>query len=327
MKDNFFDQIDISEKLDSAIESGIQVAVLKKRKRRQRIISLSVVAFVFSNLIFLNTTTFANVKDFFISIASYFNTSESINEYTASIGSSVSNNGYTVTLNEALMNENELVVSSTIKSDKGPISSEIDFYPTILVNGKQLSYDSDEMLDYEDDTTINSIGTYRFKEELVGDLKIEIQYESVRVSENSEARGVEGSWNFAFDINSEALKKDSTVIELDKVITLNSGITIDFTEYKGNAFNTTIKTSVTGDISSLDVKLIGTDNLGNSCEFIISRLYLDENFNGSVTFMLDTENSELNSDATELKLYTYTREFDSNEDFNRDGDEIVINLK
>ncbi|MGL5438761.1 MAG: DUF4179 domain-containing protein [Paraclostridium sp.] len=324
---NFFDHIDISAELDNVIESGIQVAVLEKRRRRIKIISLSISVFIFSSLIVFNTTAFASVKDFFISIPSYFGVSNNLNEYKASIGSSVSNNGYTVTVNEALVNENELVVSSTIKSDNGPISSEINLRPTIVVNGKKLSYDSDEMLEYEDDVTINSISTYRFKDELIGDLKIEIQYESLCVNENSEARGVKGSWNFVFDINSDTLKNDSIVIELNKVITLNSGITIDFREYKGNAFNTTIKTLVTGDIASLDVKLIGEDNLGNSYEFIVSKLYLDENYNGSVTFALDTENSEINSDATELKLYPYYREFDSNENFNRVDDEIVINLR
>lgn len=327
MKDNFFDNIDIPAELDNVIESGIRVAVLKKRRRRVKIISLSISVFIFSNLIFFNTTSFAGVKNLFISIASYFGVSDDLNEYKASIGSSVSDNGYTVTVNEALVNENELVVSSTIKSDNGPISSEINLCPTIVVNGKELSYDSDEMLEYEDDTTINSISTYRLKDELIGNLKVEIQYESFRVSEKSEVRGVEGSWDFAFDVNSDALKNDSTVIELDDVITLNSGIKIEFREYKSNTFNTAIKTSVTGDIASLDVKLIGTDNLGNSYEFIVSKLYLDENFNGSVTFALDTENIKLNSDATELKLYPYSRELDSNEDFNRVGDEIVINLR
>ena len=141
MKDDFFDQIDISAELDNVIESSVKVAVIKKRRRNIKIASLFITVFISSNILFLKDTSFAGVKDFFISIVSYFGTSDNLNAYKASIGTSVSDGGYTITINEALVNENELIISSTIKSDNGPILGEINFQPTILINNKELSYD------------------------------------------------------------------------------------------------------------------------------------------------------------------------------------------
>ncbi|MGL5718380.1 MAG: DUF4179 domain-containing protein [Paraclostridium sp.] len=327
MKDNFFDQIDVSTELDNVIESSVKVAVLKKRRRNIKIVSLCITVFIFSNMFFLNDTSFAGVKDFFIGIASYFGTSDNLNDYKASIGTSVSDGGYTITINEALVNENELIISSTIKSDNGPILGEVNFYPTILINNKELSYDSDEMLERKDNSTINCISTYRFNEKFTGDVNVEIQYKPFKTSENSEVNKVEGSWNFAFDINADELKETSTVVELDKVLTLDPGVVIEFTEFKSNAFNNLIKTSVAGDISKFEVKLIGLDDLGNKYEFIVNKLSLDEKFNGTVIFELDTENSKKIINASTLTLYPYLRNLGSNKDFNRVDDEIYINLK
>lgn len=327
MKDKFSNQIEVSKELDKVTESGIQVEVLKKRRKRNKIISLSISAFILSNLIFFNTTSFASVKDFFIGIASYFGVSNDLDEYKATIGSSVSDNGYTVTVNEALVNGNELIVSTTIKSDSGPISSDIELHPSILINGEEIRYDSDEMYEYEDNTTINSVGTYRFKEELVGDLEVELQYKPFLIKGDSEVDKAKGSWNFAFNVDADALESSSVIVELDEVITLNSEIEVELKEYKSNSFSTTIETSVGGDVSSYEVKLIGVDNLGNKIEFIINKLSLDENNMGYLSFGLDTENSELSSDATELRLYTYLRDLGSLEEFTKIDSEIVVNLK
>ena len=252
---------------------------------------------------------------------------DDLNDYKASIGTSVSDGGYTITINEALVNENELIVSSTIKSDNGPILGEMNFYPTILINNKELSYDSDESLERKDNSTINSISTYRFNENFIGDINVEIQYKPFNTSENSEVNKIEGIWNFAFDINADALRETSTVVEVDKAVTLDTGITTEFKEFKSNAFSTLIKTSVTGDISKFEVKLIGLDDLGNKYEFIVDKLFLDEHFNGTVVFALNTENSKMSIDATTLTFYPYLRDFDSNKDFTRIDEQISINLK
>ena len=327
MKDDFFDQIDISAELDNVIESSVKVAVIKKRRRNIKIASLFITVFISSNILFLKDTSFAGVKDFFISIVSYFGTSDNLNAYKASIGTSVSDGGYTITINEALVNENELIISSTIKSDNGPILGEINFQPTILINNKELSYDSDEMLERKDNYTINCISTYRFNTNFIGNINVEIQYKPFKISENSEVNSIEGSWKFAFDINADALKENSTVVKLDKILTLDPDVVIEFTEYKSNAFNTLIKTSVVGDISKFEVKMIGSDDLGNNYEFIVKKLSLDENFNGTVIFELDTENSKKSINAATLTLYPYLRNLGSNKDFNKVDDEIFTNLK
>lgn len=67
MKDDFFDQIDISAELDNVIESSVKVAVIKKRRRNIKIASLFITVFISSNILFLKDTSFAGVKDFFIS--------------------------------------------------------------------------------------------------------------------------------------------------------------------------------------------------------------------------------------------------------------------
>lgn len=327
MKDDFFDNIEVSAELDRTIETSVRAAVLKKKRKRMKNFSLSIAVFILGNIFFLNTNSFANTKDFFISIASYFSSSNDLDEYKASIGSSISNEGYTITINEALVDENELIVSSTIKSDSGTSLDEQKFQATILVNNKKLSYDSDEMLERKDSSTINSISTYRFKEALTKNSNIEIQYQPLITNEKADFNKIEGSWNFNFNVNPNVLKETSATVKIDKVVNLTHNISMKLTEYKGNMFRSKIKTSVTGDISSLEVKLIGSDNLGNKCEFIVDRLYLDENLSGFVTFALDNQNSNINTNATSLTLYPYSKPLDSNEEFEKLNDSIIINLK
>lgn len=324
MKNNFFDNIDVPKDIDSSIKSGINRAVIEKRKKRNKIAiaTFSLCLIIVCSSVILNDKASANVKNVFWNIASYLGLNWDVDEYKTMINKPVSNNGYAITIDEAILDKNELVISSTIRSDECEFNGSLVTSSAIYINGKLLQANSNSIEEYVDNSTINRVDSYQLSDELNGDINIKINYSNISIMGDYDTESISGEWNFEFNTNADILENDTIEIDLDEKTKLNDDEDITLKKYSSNSLGTSIEYERSSYNSEYSIKLIGKDNLGNDIEF-----YPSIGEGGGCIFKLDNSIGEISKDATELKMFAYISKTLADDSWEKAGNEILINIK
>lgn len=340
MKDINIDDIQVSSKLDDIIKNSVDEGYdttfnkslsNKKYKRFNKnivaatiMVALGVTVFgsIFSNEVI------AAVKLTMFDIKNYLGFNDNLDEYSTIVNKAVSKNGITVQLNEVILDKDEIIVSTTVKSDeKLDDNGNIMVFGNVYINGKKASSSSGGYGKQIDNYTKENVLSYTLNKELErGDLYIEIKYDEALLHIGEIETKVEGPWKFEFTSNGDALSKNTNSINLNNSFTLDNGQQITLNEYRGNAVGGKIYYSIENkdrnNIYSLELR--GYDNLGNEVKFYSSH--------EEMTTGLMKNQTELSQDAKALTLTPYAVAFPKesgkmSSDYKQVGDEFTIKLK
>lgn len=261
-------------------------------------------------------------------ISSYLGLNKNLDNYSTIINKSISKNGVTISINDVILNNNELIVSSTIQSSKGDATKEgFHEFGNILINGKSVNLNASGSARAIDKSTMESVSNYALPDiDLSKEVNIKIIYSDVLVGD----KFIYGPWIFEFKTNGSELSKDTKRINLDNKFTLENGNELTLTKFTSNAIGQeifyTIKNSNPTDKNAYDIKLVGTDNLNNPIEFDLS----SGNYTGGI-LKLEPVLGKLSDKATSISLTPYAVKFPEksgklSDDFKKIGNEFTIDL-
>lgn len=334
------DNIKISSKLDDIIKNSVHEgydekysknSLTKKNKKFKRnIVAATLIATLGATVfgsIFSNEVI-AAVKLTIFDIKNYLGVTNNLDEYSTVINKAVSKNGITVQLNEVILDKDEIIVSTTVKSEqKLDYNGNIMMFGNIYINGKKLSSSAGGSGKLIDDYTEENVLSYTLDKELEkGDLHIEIKYDEALLFTGEKEIKVEGPWNFEFISNGDALYTNTNSINLNNSFKLENGQSITINEYISNAVGQKIYYSVENkdrdNIYSLELR--GYDDLGNEVEFYSSY--------EKMTTGLMKNQTEISQDAKVLTLTPYAASFPKesgrmSNDYKQIGEEFTIKLK
>lgn len=247
-----------------------------------------------------------------------------IDEYGTVLNKTVRNNGLAISLNEVVLDNDELIVSTNIKSDE-KISNHFMLFSDLYINGKKVCCGSGGSQKIVDEHTVVDIRDFKMVKHPKGDLNIKIIYEGPFVNEKLK----EGKWVFEFKINGDKLAKDTREIPINYTFTLENGQKVTLDKYSTNSLGQKIyyvKHGKCTNHNNYDIVLRGYDNLGNDVEFYMSS---EENKKGLMK--LNNFDSNLGVNAKKLYLIPYAAKFPEksgkmSNDFKKAGEEFVIEL-
>lgn len=259
-------------------------------------------------------------------IGNFLGIDKELQDYVTVLNTSQTDKGYTITLNEVVLDENELIVCSTIKSEE-PIN-DFSFMADeeIYVNGKNAFASSGGGSKQIDEYTIESVINYKLENvDTKQKLDIEINYNRIGREED----GVKGNWDFRFLADGSALAIDTLHIPLDAVFTLPNGEKIQLSEYASNNLGEKIKFTVLkapeNNTIDYDMQLEGEDDLGNKVDFYLSYMNGEE---GTGCFKTS---DPINENAKSITLKPCAVKFPEtdgqlSDDFQPVGEEFTIDL-
>lgn len=329
MKNINIDDIKVSSKLDSIIENAVNEGYDKLEKRKNTkfkkgLISAAALALVLmgGTYIFGNSVV-ASVKLAMFDIENYLKINKDIQDYKTIIGKSISNDGITIQLNEVILDGDDIIVSTTLKSEEPLGEMGIDTSGDLYINGKRISNGAGGSSGLIDDYTQEEVLIYHLDKELQdGDLNIELKYNGVYYND----KNIRGNWKFEFKANGDALKINTNIIKLDNTFVLENGQKITLNEYRSNDLGQKIHYSIENkdkkNIYSLLLK--GYDDLGNEVSFSNTH----EEKNGGV--LNNDVNISENAKQLTVKLYAVPFPVNSekmNNGYKQVGEEFTIDLK
>lgn len=240
-------------------------------RRYARTAACAAVLILFAGIITYNDTAYAAAKNVAWKIGEFLGIENNLQDYTTVVGTSKRDKGYTVTLNEVILDKDQLIVSASVRSDEKFSESSGTETADVYVNGKQVSVAGGGVSRQIDSYTRESVMDYELENvDTSGKLNIEIIYSSMWRGEEK----TKGNWNFQFETDGEKLAVDTKHFALDQSFKLPNGSGVVLTEYTSNNLGQKIYFKLQNwdyvQDPMYDLKLEGTDNLGNQVEFDLS---------------------------------------------------------
>lgn len=276
MKKINIDDIKVSSKLDTVINNAIDEGYKnsKKNNHKRGIMVAATAAIVFITLFgtSFGNKAFANIKLMISDIGSFFSISKGLDDYRTIVNETITKDDLSVQVNDVILNGNELMVSTTYKSNIE--IGENDFIhgivDSIYINGKKATYDLNldarGMSRQIDEYTIEGVTIYKLDEEdLSGDLNIELKYEEIIIykdqknEEKDKRINLKGPWVFEFKVNGDMLVSDTEENDINYEFELD-GQKINLYKYTLNRIG--MKVFFDGDIGPYEIQLRGKDDLG-----------------------------------------------------------------
>lgn len=335
MKDINIDDIKVSSKLDEVIKNaateGYKDIKYKNTKRiRKSAIAATIAA---SFCIAIVGTVFSNeisatVKLAMFDIRNYLGINRNLDDYKTVVNSAISKDGVTVQLNEVILDKDEIIVSTTIKSDENlDNNGHISLHGNVYINGNRISSAAGGSSKQIDEYTEEVILTYKLDKELqAGDLDIEIKYDSAYLYINDRENKVNGPWKFEFTANGDTLAANSKSIKIGNSFVLENGQKITLNEYRSNDIGQKIYYSIENKDKNnvYDLVLKGHDDLGNEVEFYSSY--------EEITSGVMKNQIEISSEAKILTLTPYAVAYPKesgkmSHDYKITGEEFTIIIK
>ena len=261
------------------------------------------------------------MESFTYHIGAFLGIDEDLSPYEEVIQQSVTDKGVTVTLNSVVLDGDSLVVSVTEVYEEEIAENNPGMWANIYMNGKNISNSASGGAKPIDRHTVESVITYSLEQvDVSRQLDFKIKFEG------SEAYSG-GDWEFAFTASGKELAADTISIPMDYTFTLPNDAVITMTEFTSNAMGEKIYYTASKEGSAYDLKLEGTDNLGNPVSF-----YLKEASKEGGKFTIDNLDCNLDPEASSLTLTPYAVKMPEksgrlSNDFKKAGDEFTINLK
>lgn len=267
----------------------------------------------------LSSEALADIQLKMFDIGYHLSTNKNLDDYKTLINSSITENGVTVQLNEVIVDNNEVIVSSTIKSDFKLGEGGISTFGYLYVNGKMISGAGGSGRAV-DDYTFEDVAIYQLDEELpTGTLNIKLKHKYVYKG----SKKIKGPWNFEFTANGEQLSIDTIENDVNYDFTLDNGQKITLNKYTSNDIGQKIYYSVENKTEPYELQLRGLDDLGNEVTFYGS---YENNENG-----LLKPYPQISDKAKILTLTPYAVPFpkesgEASNDYKKVGEEFTINI-
>lgn len=257
-------------KLLNQIRKTKNTTTKHNRKYAAAIVCVALLS-VFVVTVNMNNSVYAAAKNIAWQIGEFLGIEKSLQDYTTVLGTSREDKGYTITLNEVILDDNQLVVSSSIQSDKKMSDMGVIDSADVYVNGKMVSSASGGGSQKTDEYTQESVINYELEGvDTKGKLDIEILYNSLYKREEV----IKGNWDFRFEVDGARLAADTKHVDLEEPFRLPNGSKVTFTEFTSNNLGQKIYFQFDNwnykNDPMYDLKLEGTDDLGNQVEFDLS---------------------------------------------------------
>jgi len=306
------------------IKKKFKKTIHKNEDKKNKGVAVAVAAGVLAVTLFgtnIGNEAIANIRLMASDVGNYLGISKDLSDYKTAVGKTITKDGVTIQLNEVILDKDELIVSTTLKSDTkleedGIIATSEDVY----INGKNISSGSGGSSNQIDDYTMESVISYGLDEEIPnGDLNIKIEYGNAYID------GVEkrkGPWLFEFKTNGDQLAIETIESNIDYDFKLENGNKIILEKYTSNAVGQKIYYSVEGKGGTYDIELRGKDDLGNEVKFNLTR----EAYGKGIM-----KGSKTSDDAKTLTLTPYAVAFPKesgkmSNDFKQVGEEFTIEI-
>ena len=257
-------------------------------------------------------------------IEKYLGIEKDLQDYITVLNTSQTHKGFTITLNEVILDDKELIVSSTIRSEKPVDSNGMMASADVYVNGKcVLGSSSGSSKDLDQYTTEEVMGYNLDDIDTSQNLELEIVYREIRLGQSS----VKGHWDFQFAADGKALAANTQQIPLDICYQLPNGAVIKLSKYTSNDLGDKIYFEIPSQPKTkglqYDMELKGNDDLGNEISFYLS------NANGEKGTGCFVAEDSIDNKAVRLTLKPYAVKYPEksgklSNDFKPSGEEFTI---
>lgn len=323
-----------------SFKNNIRKSIKKSRKQNvgRKVIAAAAIIAVLVGMSFGNTGAYAisKINLFSESISSFLGIERNLEDYNTVINKSVTDNGVTVKLNEMVLDDNELLISTDISSDR--ILKDNDTWNgvmTLYINNKKVKLTgAGGGMEKIDDNTTQAVIGYDLDSikdmDLSGDLNIKIVYSKMMVNYTDD---INGTWKFEFKTNGDRLKIDTKTVKLGYGFNIENGDKYILEKYTDNALGQKIYGKIINNSTergTYAILLKGYDDLGNKVIFDLTKGTKDE-------FLLKYENvlvGNMIEKASKLILTPYAVKMPEKsgkepgfDEYEKVGDEFTINIK
>ena len=208
---------------------------------------------------------FATTNPVAHSIANFLGIERDLDSYTTVINKAITKGNVTIQLNEVILDEEELIVSTTIKSTESFEGKHIRASADVYVNGKEVNEARGGGSREIDDYTVEEVMHYQLGEAYTGKLDVALVFNNVECGDTDIRQ--KGPWKFEFSTNGEALATQTKSHEMNQTFMLPDETQITFARYAANDIGEKISFSLSQSNMSYDIELRGEDNLGNPIVF------------------------------------------------------------
>lgn len=296
-----------------------------KRRNYAAIAACVAVLVIAAGTINFNDAVYATAKSIAWQIGDFLGVERNLQDYTTVIGTEETDKGYTIKLNEIILDEDQLIVCSSVKSKEKLSVGGLMTFADVYVNGKKVSVAAGGGSKFIDDYTEESVLDYELEGiDTNGKLDIELVYIGVLKDDKE----INGKWGFHFTADGRQLALDTMEIGLNKSFYLPNGSQIVLTKYTSNALGQKIYYKLENwdydKDPNYDLKLTGVDDLGNSVDFQLSWQKGEEK-----TGRLNATPADANTKLITLAPYAVEMPEKSGKmshDFVKTGDSFTIDL-
>lgn len=304
----------------------------KKRNKKKSIVAATIASAIIVVVLGSGVGTYAAsaIRLASLDIASFLGNDKDLDKYKTVVGKTISNDGVSIQLNEVILNGNELVVSTTIKYEKGEFKTEsIHSFGQVFINGKKMSEAAGGTDKITDDSAFQELMTYSLKEShFKGDLAIKIVYSSVLI--NGEVIKIKPCI-FEFTTNGDELAIDTEEFPIKHSFTLENGSIVTLNNYVSNVIDKKIFLTIENIKKSkivYDIKLEGYDDLGNTIRFETINMSKEKGMLKLSTVI----GEEISKEATKITLVPYAVAYPKksgrlNNDYKQVGGKFTIEIK
>lgn len=215
---------DIEKKqMKKRIKSKIRT---QHKSKRGKIIAASIIALTVIYVGFNNMDVLANVPIIGSVIEEYINSNnKSLKDYKTVVGQTIVDNGVSVKLNEVLIDDDEILISSTFRSDEIDWDKIITPFPKIYINGKYAGGNGSGMSNKIDEATRSFFSRIDIKNiKLQDNLNIKVVYHNIDFIKSSNSYDtLKGKWSFEFKANKDKLLAEVKIIPINRSFKLENG--------------------------------------------------------------------------------------------------------
>lgn len=281
--------------------------------------SIALISIIAISLTPVGTNASKIISDLVFDIKSALRIGEEENRYVKIINKSITKEGITIRLNEAILNDDELIVSITTKSDKKMkrdmrvlrIKGSKLYINGELVDATEMSSSTDPTKSNVDEVMFFGIDSTKYNG--VVNIKLELSnpiiYKEKKSGELIEQNVIEGPFIFEFDLDTTNINKKIKTVDINKTIKLEDeySITLDkyvYTPLSQKIYATTNKKET---YEKKEIYLSGVDDLGNEVEFNIYASYSEKG-----QFVANIDGRKINISAKYLILDMYEATYTKN---------------
>lgn len=258
-----------------------------------------------------------------------------ISDYKTVVNEAITHSGITVQLNEVILNGDELIISTTYKSnirldeEGSGISSAHD----VKINGKRYAVSGYGYIKKSDNPYIREEVLIQklSKSDFVGDIEMKIVFDQFTI--NGEDQKTE-PFVFEFITNGDELREATEIVAIEKQIELTEKESLLIKEFINNPIAQKISYSLNPKNGEYIIELRGEDDLGNGIVFRNSNIsdrdgYLElwSNVEIEGNKPIQEENYFISNEARTLTLTPYVRDFNGDtKEYKQVGETFQIEI-